>query len=89
MDKSVFIRDIDDWELYARGLEAHLMMMHEMIGAFIDKYPNEDFASLNDKRVLLICRLNGEINSLLNQSAERSKRLRDIAVGLTDREIDE
>ena len=76
MDKNVFLRDIDDWELYARGLEAHLMMMHESIEAHVrNSVPVVDCHRDSD-RIRLISRLRGELSSLLNQAAERSKRLR-------------
>ncbi len=31
MDHRVFLRDIDDWELYAKGLEAHIGAWHEAL----------------------------------------------------------
>jgi hypothetical protein len=37
MDQRVFLRDIDDWELYARGLEAHIASWQEQLtSAFCD-----------------------------------------------------
>ncbi len=94
----VRLEEIDDWEIYAKGLEAHMVFMHTQIGAWKDvdgsmtdateaeRYRRGD---LNNPDVALICRLNGELNDMLMQAGSRMKRLRDRAVGLADVELDE
>ena len=91
------LEEIDDWELYARGLEAHTAFMHEQIGAWKDvdsrqgvKAEEERYrrANLRNPDVALICRLNGELNDILMQAGSRAKRLRDRAVGLADVEFE-
>jgi len=92
------LEEIDDWELYAKGLEAHVMFMHTKIGAWKDvdgmkglnaKDERWRRGDLTNPHVRLICSLNGELNDILQQAGSRAKRLRDRAVGLAEIEFNE
>jgi len=97
MEERLRLRDIDDWEIYAKGLEAHIMLMHEQIGAWqrgtlsqpaeLDWDQLSKRGDLDQPGVAMVCRLNGEINDILNQAADRASRLRDRAMRLADEEL--
>ncbi len=83
MDNSRLVQlgEIDDWELYAKGLESYVMWMHERIGVWkdaADESTEERLrrGDLSQPAVQLICNLNGDLNSILRQSAARADRFR-------------
>jgi len=91
------LEEIDDWELYARGLEAHIAFMHEQIGAWKDvdgrhskAYDAERWRRGNcgNPEIDLIARLCYELNDILMQAGSRAKRLRDRTMGLADVEFE-
>ena len=89
----VRLEEIDDWEIYAKGLEAHVAFMHTQIGAWMDVDSSHNDKSnferwrrgdLRNPDIALISRLNGEMNNILMQAGNRAKRHRDRELGLTD-----
>ena len=80
MDQRVFLRDIDDWELYGKGLHAH-------IGSWVDQlellnkllHKDGSKARLHEEMTGLY----GDMRGVLACAAERLSRLADKRVQIS------
>lgn len=70
MDQRLFLRDIDDWELYAKGLEAHVGAWHEQLQSFLEQPLRRD-------AVLIVGEVQLDVARVLREAADRAERLRD------------
>lgn len=82
MDQRVFLRDIDDWELYGKGLHAH-------IGSWVDQlevlnkllHEGGSTARLHEEMTGLY----GDMRGILHCAGDRMKRLADARLREADR----
>lgn len=93
MDRLVFIRDIDDWELYAKGLEAHVGRWSEQLQTlYEDTVWQTDTQEGLDNAVTLIKCVLCDVRWVLHQAADRLARLQERSAierdGLAEHELD-
>ncbi len=70
MDQRLFLRDIDDWELYARGLEAHVGAWEDELRVWLTEWAP-------DRSAVPMTAVHQDMARVLNEAADRMKRLRE------------
>jgi len=93
-----FLRDVDDPALFADMLENVYLLLYEELGDTLAKfpllkaqYPEWDCLELGKEHAATyeeLARIRHTMSLLIRDMAERKKRLRDVAVGLTDVHLD-
>lgn len=81
MDRRVFLRDIDDWELYARGLEAHIGAWHEALENAL-----EEPGAI--RSILAVGDVYHDVCKVVREAADRADRLWEKRHGPSLREAD-
>jgi len=101
MDTIPFLGDIDDELQYSQSLELWMVQLLKHLTDLYSRFPGPGLlmtSNMNNERELIarIRETNDSLNfvvhtlgNLLTDITERRKRLADIAVGLTDGEVDE
>ena len=94
-----FLRDVDDPSLFADMLENVYLLLYEELGDTLAHFPivmthSSDIAGIGTHKDVAnsyeeLARMRHTMSLLIRDMAERKKRLRDIAVGLTDVHLDE
>ena len=99
MKTRAFLRDVDDPALFADMLENVYLLLYEELGEVLAEFPllkaNTRYGRILELSLEFagtyedLARIRHTMSLLIRDMAERKKRLRDVAVGLTDVQLDE